>query len=94
MKVSRWGNSLGVRLPASVVRVLGLAEGDEIDIEVVGERAFEVRRRPAPRELVERLRRCRGTLPADVRFDRLDAQRPAPPPRPAAARPNRAGGRR
>ena len=81
MKVSRWGNSLGVRLPASLVEALGLAEGDEIEIEVVGARAFEVTRRPAPRELVERLRRLRGTLPADVRFDRLDAQRPAAVPR-------------
>jgi antitoxin MazE len=67
---------MGVRLPASVVEALGLVEGDEIEIDVVGARAFEVRRRPTPRELVERLRRLRGTLPADVRFDRLDAQRP------------------
>lgn len=81
MKVSRWGNSLGVRLPVSVVEALGLAEGDEIEIDVVGARAFEVRRRPAPRELVERLRRLRGTLPADVRFDRLDAQRAVAVPR-------------
>ena len=44
MKVSRWGNSLGVRLPVSVVEALGLAEGDEIEIDVVGARAFEVRR--------------------------------------------------
>jgi antitoxin MazE len=81
MKVSRWGNSLGVRLPASLVEALGLAEGDEIEIDVVGARAFAVKRRPAPRELVERLRRLRGTLPADVRFDRLDAQRPVAAPR-------------
>jgi antitoxin MazE len=80
MKLSRWGNSLGVRLPASVVEALGLAEGDEIEIEidVVGARAFEVRRRPAPRELVERLR---GTLPADIRFDRLDARHRVVAPR-------------
>jgi antitoxin MazE len=81
MKISRWGNSLGVRLPASVVEALGLAEGDEIEIDVVGARAFEVRRRAAPRELVERLRRLRGTLPADIRFDRLDAQRRIVAPR-------------
>lgn len=77
MKVSRWGNSLGIRLPASVVEALGLTEGDEIEVDVVGARSIEVRRKPAPRELFERLRQLRGTLPADFRFDRLDAQRPA-----------------
>ncbi|MGQ9370877.1 AbrB/MazE/SpoVT family DNA-binding domain-containing protein [Azospirillum sp. ST 5-10] len=46
MHVSRWGNSLAVRLPASVVEALGLREGDGITIHVVGERASEVERQP------------------------------------------------
>lgn len=73
MRVSKWGNSLAVRLPAAVVDALALEEGDEIEIEVAGTRSFEVRRRPAPRELLARLRRFRGRLPADFRFDRLEA---------------------
>jgi antitoxin MazE len=85
MKVSRWGNSLGIRLPASVVEALGLAEGDEIEVEVVGQRSIEVRRKATPRELVERLRRLRGTLPDDFKFERLDAQRPMPTRRPPRA---------
>lgn len=32
MKLARWGNSLAVRLPRSVVEALGLKEGDEVDI--------------------------------------------------------------
>jgi hypothetical protein len=36
MQVSKWGNSLAVRLPAMVVEALGLKEGDEIAIDVVG----------------------------------------------------------
>jgi antitoxin MazE len=32
MQVSRWGNSLAVRLPATVVDALGLREGDEIEV--------------------------------------------------------------
>jgi antitoxin MazE len=75
MRVSRWGNSLAIRLPASVVEALGLAEGDEVDVDLVGARAIEIARRPTPRQLLERLRRLRGTLPADFRFERLDAQR-------------------
>ncbi|MGB0513791.1 MAG: AbrB/MazE/SpoVT family DNA-binding domain-containing protein, partial [Wenzhouxiangellaceae bacterium] len=30
MQVAKWGNSLAVRLPAELVRQLGLKEGDEI----------------------------------------------------------------
>lgn len=73
MQVARWGNSLAVRLPAAVVEALGLREGDQIEIHVAGERSFEVQRAPTPRELVERLRKYRGRLPADFRFDRLEA---------------------
>jgi antitoxin MazE len=73
MLVAKWGNSLAVRLPAAVVDALALREGDEIEIHVVGARAFEVRRRAAPRELLARLRKFRGRLPADFKFDRLEA---------------------
>ena len=73
MQVSKWGNSLAVRLPAAVVEALGLEEGDEIEIQVAGSRAFEVRKRPGSRELLTRLRRLRGRLPPGFRFDRLDA---------------------
>lgn len=73
MQVSKWGNSLAVRLPASVVEALGLKEGDDIEIEVAGARAFEIRKAPGARELLARLRKYRGRLPADFRFDRLEA---------------------
>ncbi len=33
MKVSKWGNSLAVRLPAAAVEAFGLKEGDEITIK-------------------------------------------------------------
>jgi len=73
MQVARWGNSLAVRLPASVVEALGLKPGDEIEIQVAGSLAFEVGKRPSPRELLATLRKYRGRLPADFRFDRLEA---------------------
>jgi antitoxin MazE len=37
-KISRWGNSLGVRIPADVVRRSGLAEGARVEIEAKGDR--------------------------------------------------------
>jgi antitoxin MazE len=73
MQVARWGNSLAVRLPASVVEVLALKEGDDIEIYVTGARAFEVEKRPGVRELLARVRKFRGRLPADFKFDRLEA---------------------
>lgn len=73
MRVSKWGNSLAVRLPGAVVEVLGLKEGDDIEIDIVGRSAFEIRKQPSAHELLARLRKFRGKLPADFRFDRLEA---------------------
>jgi antitoxin MazE len=73
MQVSRWGNSLAIRLPAAVVEALGLKEGDEVDIHVAGARSFEVEKTPSVKELLERLRKYRGRLPEGFRFDRLEA---------------------
>ena len=41
MQVSKWGNSLAIRIPASVAEALDLKEGDEVDIRVAGTRAFD-----------------------------------------------------
>jgi antitoxin MazE len=73
MQVSKWGNSLAVRLPAVVVEALDLKEGEEIEIHVAGKRTLEIARKPSHRELLARLRKYRGRLPADFRFDRLEA---------------------
>ena len=73
MQVAKWGNSLAIRLPAAVVQALDLKEGEEVELHVVGTRTLEVARKPQPAELLERLRRLRGRLPADFRFDRLEA---------------------
>jgi antitoxin MazE len=73
MLVAKWGNSLAVRLPKSVVDALDLVEGDEIEIAAVGARSFEITGRPTPRALLARLRKYRGSLPDDFTFDRLEA---------------------
>ena len=72
MQVAKWGNSLAVRLPAGLVEALDLKPGDHIEIQIAGERRLEVEKTPSPVELLERLRRLRGRLPADIRFDRLE----------------------
>jgi len=73
MQVARWGNSLAIRLPAAVVAALKLKEGDEIEIQIAGERQFAVARKPGRSELLERLRAFRGRLPADFKFERDEA---------------------
>lgn len=73
MLVSKWGNSLAVRLPAAVVDELNLREGDEIEIHVEAGRRFGVRRKPDPETILAELRAFRGRLPADFRFDRDEA---------------------
>ena len=67
------GNSPAVSLPAAVVGTLDLKEGDEIEIEVTGARRFAVKKAPGARELLARIRKYRGRLPADFKFDRLEA---------------------
>jgi antitoxin MazE len=73
VQVARWGNSLAVRLPASVVDALELKEGDEIEIHVADRREFGVSRKPGRQELLKRLRAFRGRLPPDFKFDRDEA---------------------
>jgi antitoxin MazE len=72
MRVSKWGNSLAVRLPASVVEALKLKEGEEIELHVLGARSVEIGRKPGARDLLARLRKYRGRLPASFRFDRIE----------------------
>jgi antitoxin MazE len=73
MKVARWGNSLAIRLPGGLVAALDLKEGDDIEVDAVGNRQFEVRREADARALLARLRKYRGQIPADFKFDRLEA---------------------
>jgi antitoxin MazE len=73
MQVSRWGNSLAIRLPAAVVEALGLKEGDDIEVHVAGSRLFAVRRASSGKDALARVRKFRGKLPPDFRFDRLEA---------------------
>jgi len=73
MQVSRWGNSLAVRLPSEVVEALSLKEGDQIEIRIANAREFEVRRDPTRQRALERLRRLRRPLPAGFVFDRTEA---------------------
>ncbi len=73
MQVAKWGNSLAVRLPVSVVEALSLKEGDNIEITVRDKNRMEVARKPGPAELLEQIGKLQGRVPLDFKFDRDDA---------------------
>ena len=73
MQVSKWGNSLAIRLPAAVVEALELKEGDQIEIRIAQSRAFEVGRDLSRERALARLRKLRRPLPPGFVFDRADA---------------------
>ena len=73
MRVAKWGNSLAVRLPSTVVEALELKEGDEIEIHVASARGFQVARDQTRDRALEVIRRLRRPLPSDFKFDRNEA---------------------
>ena len=73
MQVSKWGNSLAVRLPAAIVEALGLKDGDEVEFRIKGGRTFEVAHSPERDRALARLRKLRKPLPKGFVFDRQEA---------------------
>jgi antitoxin MazE len=77
MKVSKWGNSLAIRLPAELVAKLGLKEGDEL-VEAPGfgeEKQVVIKREKTTEELLLALEKIRKKVkrPAGYKFDREEA---------------------
>lgn len=73
MRVAKWGNSLAVRLPGALVEALELKEGDEVTLYVAEKNELGLAKKPTQRELVERLRKYRGMISGDIKFDREEA---------------------
>lgn len=73
MQVSKWGNSLAIRLPAAVVEALELKEGDEIEITVAGKREFDVERDRTREAALESIRRLARPFPPGFKFSRSEA---------------------
>jgi antitoxin MazE len=73
MKVSKWGNSLAIRLPAAVVEELRLKPGDEINIRAAGARDFFIEREMTREEAIAKIRAASRPLPKGFKFDRLEA---------------------
>ena len=73
MRVSKWGNSLAVRLPKSMVESLGLKAGDELQIVSSAPSQITVARDERRERAVERMRNRALGLPHNYAFDRNEA---------------------
>jgi antitoxin MazE len=74
MRVSKWGNSLAVRLPKALVEQLGLKEGDQLNVIAVRDGAIEVEtNEDQRRRALDRMAARNWTLPEGYRFDRDEA---------------------
>lgn len=73
MLVSKWGNSLAVRLPKALVDRLGLEEGDELSVVDAVERTLVVEKEDRRKAALERVAALNWTLPPDYKFDRDEA---------------------
>lgn len=75
VQVSKWGNSLAVRLPKALVDELGLKEGDEIDVVAARKGAIEIEtKEERRRQAIDNMRaRNWPALPAGWKFDRDEA---------------------
>jgi antitoxin MazE len=74
MQISKWGNSLAVRLPKALVDQLGLKEGDELEVVAAATGVIEVETREARRQrALDNIRARNWTLPPGYKFDRDEA---------------------
>lgn len=80
MRVSKWGNSLAVRLPVSVVERLGLKEGDELTVAACRPGAFHLEKaideeaeRQKREAFIETMKQFEGLAKGDYKFDREEA---------------------
>ena len=71
MKVSKWGNSLAVRLPADLIRELNLKEGDYVARDKLA--IYKARKRMTREEALKVMEESRLALPEGYKFDREDA---------------------
>ncbi|UWU72949.1 AbrB/MazE/SpoVT family DNA-binding domain-containing protein [Bradyrhizobium sp. NC92] len=75
MQISKWGDSLAVRLPKALVDELGLKEGDEIDIVAARKGTIEIEtKEERRRRAIENMEaRDWPALPDGYKFDRDEA---------------------
>ncbi|MBV8924544.1 MAG: AbrB/MazE/SpoVT family DNA-binding domain-containing protein [Bradyrhizobium sp.] len=73
MQVSKWGDSLAVRLPKALVDRMGLQAGDELNVIDVVERTLVVQKEDRRKAALTNIRARKWKLPPDYKFNRDEA---------------------
>jgi antitoxin MazE len=73
MQVSKWGNSLAVRLPKKLVEKLGLAEGDDVEVTAADAQTIVIAKSDDKGDFIARLRSLQKPKPAGFVWNRDDA---------------------
>lgn len=73
MKVRKTDNGLAVELPESLVEELGIKEGDDVEIGLMGSHQFEVDKRMTREEAIACLQAISIPLPPGFKFNREEA---------------------
>ena len=73
MLVSKWGNSLAVRLPRELVEKLKLTAGDEVELRPAGAHTIEIEKRDRRAEFLDAISQFRWEVPEGYKFDRDEA---------------------
>ena len=73
MLVSKWGNSLAVRLPKELVEKMGLRPGDEIEVMKVEDKVIAVEKIDKRERFLKAMEQFRWPAPEGYKFDRDEA---------------------
>ncbi|MDA9406644.1 MULTISPECIES: AbrB/MazE/SpoVT family DNA-binding domain-containing protein [unclassified Bradyrhizobium] len=73
MLVSKWGNSLAVRLPKALVEALKLSPGDELNVVEASKGQIAVEKIDKRAEFLRQVEQFRFPLPEGYKFDRDEA---------------------
>jgi antitoxin MazE len=73
MQVSKWGNSLAIRIPVAVAEALELKEGDDVEITIAGKRHLEIERDRKREKALETIRKLARPFPPGFKFSRTEA---------------------
>ncbi len=73
MQISKWGNSLAVRLPKALTDELGLKAGDKVTLAAQPDGTIAIARDERRARAIERLGQLKWVLPPDYKFDRDEA---------------------
>lgn len=78
LQIGKWGNSLAVRLPAQLVKELGVSEGSLVNAEVLGDHMLRIEPRQKPMDrstFVAQLRALHQHMPATQAIDKDELDR-------------------